>query len=458
MTQIEHTITELAVSYVYSEASEELKIRLLTDIASSMEEEFYVIKKLIDLRNRSGQWPTFEYVVSSFGFIGNLQQVKEDLSLADLLDAIDKMREDEKKTEVSTILMDVTKNIQKMKPDEILLKLNDAITKVEVKREEHGEDYDPEKDYEEDASQPAGLLTFINPIDEALGGVRKGQMLTNGAFVGSFKTTEAVNLTHGNVVKTGQNGVILSLEMPKKYLHYMMLSRHSFSPEMQQYGDPVESKKIIRTLLDEEEKKFVFGPVKEDLNQSEHGRFRILDRTDFKRLDFPGILAVLSKLPFQIDFLVVDYAQRFKYLAEASNYGGGAEAANRFIDFFLSLAIGSLGYPISVVMLAQTNRNGKSRADANGGKYDIDALAELNALDRDSAYIMFQYKDANLLESNELKVNLPKNRFGGVIEEPVTTYVDPRYCVIGDEIEGISDAGVSENFSDILFGGGNPFG
>lgn len=458
MTQSDNSILDLVVSYIFSSADEEKKISLLREADLSFGRDIPMLGKIYSLKERTGEWPTFEHVVTNLRFSGSLVEVQENLNVADLLDSLEKVKEEENKTKLATELFDIAKNVNSLNLNDVVTRINEAASKIEVREKRSEGEYDPRKAYKEDAQQPAGLLTFVPPIDEALGGVRKGHMLSLGAFVGSFKTTEAINMTHGNVTKTGQNGVILSLEMPKKYLHYMMLSRHSFSPEMQQYGDPIENQKIIRTLLNEEEEDFVFGKVRESLEAKENGRFMVLDRTDFDSLDHNGITLRLRKIPFQIDFIVVDYAQRFKYIPEAKLYGGGNDAANHYIDYFLNVAVGkSLGYPVSVAMLAQTNRDGKKSADANNGRYDISALAELNSLDRDSAYIMFQYKDANLLESNELKVSLPKNRFGNVIEEPVTTYVDPKYCVIGEEIEGFSDEGVASGFSDMLFGGGDPF-
>ena len=49
---------------------------------------------------------------------------------------------------------------------------------------------------------------------------------------------------------------------------------------------------------------------------------------------------------------------------------------------------------------AQTNREGNKRAEKNKGSYDLQALADLNELERSASYVVFLYTsdDMKLLQ------------------------------------------------------------
>lgn len=300
--------------------------------------------------------------------------------------------------------------------------------------------------YDRMKTMPSGCMTFINPIDREIGAIRKGTMMTIAGFAGQFKTTTGLSILYSNMIELNQNGVFISLEMPKELIWYYIYARHSYHEDFQSKGDPLNKRDIVHGNLTEEQEKFLFEVVELDF-KSRKGRIEVLDRTDFKSMDPIGIRSRLSQLPFQIDYLIVDYMQMFRFLKEAQAL---KDPENSYVSFFQSMSVEFDGNPISVILLAQTNRAGFLYATEHDGEYMLTALAELNALERDSSYVVFLYTDDDLKDSQELKINLPKNRFGSSFQVPITTFVDGAYNIVGDFIEGVGETSQNVDFTETL--------
>jgi hypothetical protein len=253
-------------------------------------------------------------------------------------------------------------------------------------------------------------------------------------------------------VKCGLNGVILSFEMPKNLLKCYMLARHSRHEKFQGVFHPVPKEKILFATMNSEEEAHILGTVFDDLfNNSEYGKLTILDITDFSNTSFSGILSRLSRIPHQMHFLVVDYAQKFKFLAPSSM----DEPANRYVAFFNNMCMDFHGKAFSLMMLSQTNRTWFDivRKPAKGGTegaYPLTALAEINALERDSTYVSFVYTSDALKQRKEIMINLPKNRYVNTFESPVTVLFDPEYCMVGDDPKGMGMSSESVDYSQLL--------
>jgi len=110
-----------------------------------------------------------------------------------------------------------------------------------------------------------------------------------------------------------------------------------------------------------------------------------------------------------------------------------------FVREFAELAKNCNGKRMAVILLSQANREGHKRAVNNKGKYDLQALAEFHELERSSSYVLSLFTDEEMRETNEVKVCLMKNRFGNIMDNPVTILTDPQYCVFGLDYCGFKD-------------------
>ena len=147
--------------------------------------------------------------------------------------------------------------------------------------------------------------------------------------------------------------------------------------------EPIPKKKFVHKLLSVMYD-FAFNVLEPDLfNSDEYGKISILDRSDFSSLTFPSIKSKLASIDNDFDALYCDYAQCFKYFPElVEKFASATEAANSAVLFLKDLAIEFEGRPRSVVLLAQTSRDGFNKATDNEGEYSLTALSELSMLEK----------------------------------------------------------------------------
>jgi len=296
--------------------------------------------------------------------------------------------------------------------------------------------------YAEAKVRPRGLLTFFPDVDERIKGVPKGTVLTIAGFVGSFKTTTAVNIMYRNVTELKLNGVMWSTEMPAYLLRLMILIRHAYTPrfsppcQLPNYAD------VQKCVLTEEQEDFLFNQVEPDLETNEdYGKLEILEDSDFDKRTPKGVERHLMSLPWEVDFFMLDHVNNIKFIPDVQMI---KEPANFYIRAMTEMAKGYMsGKGLSVLLFSQTNRDGWQKAVEAEGAYDLKCLAENNEAERSSAFIMALFADEEMKESKELKYQLLKNRFGQTLMDPTKISINPEFYVIGEDDSGVSSSSTS---------------
>lgn len=287
--------------------------------------------------------------------------------------------------------------------------------------------------YKEISERPSGMKLFVDVVDDEIGGVGYGNIITLFGFVGSMKTTLALSAAYRNAVDLGYNSAYVTLEVPKDELYFNLLSRHAM--EMQS-DTKVTAKSLKKGLLTDEERRFIFEEVEPSFKEIK-GTIYLLDVGDIAEQNsslvtpasFQSALSSCNKdCGNDLDAFFIDYVNNMKFFkASSSEYGIDA-----FVAFLNDLVINFEGKKLIGWILTQANREGWKKAVRRGGKYAIDALAEFNQVERSSYYIVSLFHDDLLRASGELKLQLLKNRSGGVIEEPLTTLAVPENFFVGD--------------------------
>jgi len=444
---VSYTATDYVIAYLLGSEVFANKCALIQAILPTVDDP--VLKKISTLVVKAGTVPSLDYMVGSLGYVGSVPQLKDGINLAEFLDQVEGHQESVKKGELSRKLGEISKDIQNLSREDILTRLSKVLESVSTVNEQKKFDY--AEAYLKRKDEPAGMLTFVKNLDDEMRGVAFGTMYTVGGFAGQGKTSFAISSSYGNSTKCGLNGVFLSFEMPKALLISYYLSRHSKHEKFQKLFRPVPKEKLIFANMNADEEKHILGPVHEDLfNNSEYGKIEFLDISDFSNTSFSGIMSRLMRVNFPIHYMVIDYAQKFKFIAPP----GMDEPANRYVSFFNNMCMDFNGRSFSLMMLSQTNRTWYELARQPGrggteGLYPLTALAEINSLERDSTYVSFVYLNDSLKQRKEMMVNLPKNRYVNSFDKPVTIPFDPEFCVVGDERQGVGDAG-SIDYSQLL--------
>ena len=168
------------------------------------------------------------------------------------------------------------------------------------------------------------------------------------------------------------------------------------------------------------------GKVLDDF-YSEGGQIKILDETDFKTFSMSEIREkleavedeMMEKTGYGLDAVVWDHANLFKFNSSGKRRQNEGSEINEYVSFIRKLSMTfrkdkdtGLMKKLSMVILAQVNRDGWKRSVKNKGRYDLRALAEANELERAAQLIFTIFTDDNMKMAKEATVQLLKNRNG----------------------------------------------
>lgn len=337
------------------------------------------------------------------------------------------------------------------------------------------------KQYEDTKNKPTGLLTFVNEVDDLIGGMNYGTVNIIMAYVANFKSVWGVNIVYNNAYKLGYNVALISLEVPREMVQENILCRHSTDSKFPQMPFVCHSKLRNRSLTEEEET-FMFDTVAEDIETNSKGMMFLLDESDFSNFTFTEIRNTLYKIDDEcwaktgsgLDAIVVDYAQLFKFTDNGGKGKDEKAIVNDYISFFRQMTVKFRKHPtdvdsdgnpkwrqLSTTILAQANRQGYEKACKTRGKYNLMALSEANELER-SAYRVFSiWTDDLLKESKEAMVCVLKNRGGQTQYEPFSVFADGESYTFGDsdsqntdtlDLTSASDSDLMSAFDDGDFG------
>ena len=305
-----------------------------------------------------------------------------------------------------------------------------------------------------------GAKTNIPNLDKVISPIQKGYQLTVCGAPSHGKSCFADNFLYVNSIQGSMKTLYLSLELPKDIVAAKILARHSYELFGEKEAIPYTS--IMRRQVDDDRLRELIADLK-DKAPNVH----VLDVSDripfYPPSDFGVFLErQFAKEPF--DILIIDYLQIIKSYSRLIGYEN-YEFMNSVVSMIRrkTVSIGENNMLITL-LLSQTNRTGYDKASKRDGKYEsLSAIAEVNALERDSQLIVFLHLDDICRSSREIRYQLLKNRDGPLIETPQVTYFDGAYSVVGESqiySEVFSDESLSKidgesDFLDDAFGPGD---
>lgn len=303
----------------------------------------------------------------------------------------------------------------------------------------------------EETQTEEGIHFGIPFIDEKYRGLLPGEILTIAGFSGSMKTTLAANLVY-NAATLGKNTLFLSLEMRKEDMMLRFLARHSFTSTT---TDNVTVDMLTKDGYPAKNKEGFFKLV-EDYKKLP-GAIRIVDEGDmetYTRQYFDKLIKDINeelteKTGHGIDIIVIDHIQLLKFATKESAINNPYLVVNYFVSYFREKAARE---NYGVVLLAQTSRDGLAYATKNKGRYLASGIAEGNEIERASTGIVTVFLSDNNIISNEITVDLIKNRFGPKLEEPKQAPLLPNYYMVGNGEVGnnVESAGPVFNMGEAL--------
>lgn len=275
-----------------------------------------------------------------------------------------------------------------------------------------------------------GVEFGIPCIDELYRGILPGDIITIAGYTGSMKTTLSANLAY-NAMTKGKNVLYLSLEVSKEDLTLALLSRHSLTS-----GEEAIPRSEIKEFAVNHKDKF---KKLTDSYTSLEGKIRIIDEKDittYSTVAFNDVIEkvneeLIEKTGRKIDIIVLDHIQLLKFNDSRSALDNPYLLINYYTSYFREKAARE-GY--AVILVSQTSRTGYEYACKHNGQYLETGLAEANELERASTCIVTVYTTENSKTSNEIIVQLLKNRFGKRMEQPAQASLLASYFMVGDGV------------------------
>lgn len=300
-----------------------------------------------------------------------------------------------------------------------------------------------------------GFRTGVDYIDGTTGGLQLGTVNTILGFTGSGKTTWAVNIGYLAALEK-RNVAYISLEIPKHLLLCDLLSRHSNDPSLK---EKLEHRHIKHRKLNDRQEDILWKTILPDFKEKISKHFKIIDESDIREYSTTCFLEILEEIDkrFQketgkgIELLFIDHIQLLK-ASNTQKTNDLKEIVNLFVSFFRQQAVGFLHTkrPICIVLLSQANRDGWKYACREKGKYQLTALAEANELERASSIVLSIFTSDVLMQCKDARVMVLKSRDGALMEEPISTYIDPTTYIVGDVVGEVGQGFSSIDMNEIL--------
>lgn len=312
-----------------------------------------------------------------------------------------------------------------------------------------GDDDDFVAEYERVESDPLagiGQFTYIQQMDDALGGAKRHELWLHAAFTGGLKSTFLLNWVYNQAVYFGQSSVVFSLEMPYKQCRRILYAIHSMHPKFRRIRHQLglQSNKEDHIGLPYQNirdgtlhhfhpnaKKFLLEYVVPDFKgiqvlpnpdedgfkwQSSYGKIHI-EVTDPSKNEFtvPDLRSraevIYAHDPFTL--LAVDHAG---LMDPRKSHGSTTENLNEVLRDLKKLAMAfNRGMGMAVVALFQISREGykaalKSKKETGKPGYNLTHLSYANEAERSSDIVTATWVDEDTMKENRVMFQCLKSR------------------------------------------------
>lgn len=326
---------------------------------------------------------------------------------------------------------------------ELLNRLNDITDSNQGSEDFDLEDIKP-KLYgdNKDREMVKGILTGIKELDDVTFGFQPGSVASVCAFTGHGKSTLVESVVFKNALESKKN-IFVSLEMAPEIIWAQLEARYMNQVKgLQISAQDIQFRKMPSDI---EEKVLLY---EEDFNREIADNIVIIDESYISKqmmLNYKMFSALVRKIASKLgglDLIVFDHVGQFELM-----FPDCGNQIIKSIQSFSKTFVDANGTKPVSIMAVQTNRQGEVRARKRGGVYDVQAISDLNEVERTSTYIVFMYTSDDMKIMQETKVTLAKHRLGAVIPEPIVTTFNPSIITVGAAVENVSMS--DDDFNDM---------
>ena len=345
-----------------------------------------------------------------------------------------------------TLMKNATKVINETSTSSDLLNglsrlVNDTETTTDA--EFNFDDCKPELYGDVDKPLESGLMTGIDELDQTTNGFQRGTVVSFCAFTGHGKTTLCDSTAYTNIA-SGKKVMILSIELPPDMVWKQFETRYMFEREL-----AVDVHNMEHHTLDLSVGELVVS-LEPDFKRDVVPNLLIIDEskitkkvmTDYRKIN--KLFKAAERKMGGLDMVIVDHVGQLELLYP--------ETGNIILKQLTSAAktfTNENGEKIVMVWAVQCNREGNRRAIRREGQYDLQAIADLNEVERSSSYCVFLYTSDAMKITQETKVSMLKNRLGVPIPVPFKTSFTPSVMMVGKKFDRADMNDIDYSFTEM---------
>lgn len=328
---------------------------------------------------------------------------------------------------------------------DLLTRLSKIITDTENANDSEFsfDDCKPELYGDVDKPLDSGLMTGIEELDKTTNGFQRGTVASICGFTGHGKSTACNSAAYQNIV-SGKKVLIVSIELPPDMVWKQFETRYMFEREL-----AVDVHNMEHHTLDDSVGKQVIS-YEPDFKRDVVPNLLVIDEskitkkimTDYRKIN--KLFKAAERKLGGLDMVIVDHVGQLELLYP--------ETGNIILKQLTSAAKtfkNENGEKIVMVWAVQCNREGNRRAIRREGQYDLQAIADLNEVERSSSYCVFLYTSDAMKITQETKVSMLKNRLGVPIPVPFVTSFTPSVVMVGRKFDRANMSDVDFSFTEM---------
>lgn len=299
-----------------------------------------------------------------------------------------------------------------------------------------------------DTPTEPGIKTGVKELDDVTGGLQPGNVASVCAFTGHGKSTFVESIAFNNALE-GKKVCLVSLELAPDIIWSQLEARYM----NQVKGIQVNSQNLrLRKLSSDIDQKVTES--EQDFINEICSNIVVIDEAMLSKqtmLNYKSLSMLMRKIATKLnglDIVIFDHVGQFELMYPDC----GNKIIKSIQSFTKTFKDSRDKRPISI-MAVQANRQGEIRARKRGGVYDLQAISDLNEVERTSSYIVFMYTSDDMNIMQETKITLSKHRLGPVLTEPIVTTFNPAIITVGASIEEIVMSDDDFNDLDLDLGG-----
>lgn len=267
------------------------------------------------------------------------------------------------------------------------------------------------EEYEDKKNGIVGVhecFTGFSIIDDATGGGKRGDLILIGAYTGEGKSIMLTNIAHELCTNQGKNGVIVTVETPRKVYRRRVITRHTCMPKFGSLKG-LDSNKIRDGKLTEAEEIVFLKSLKDFETNPEYGYLNIIQMTRGASIKtaVEKIEEINNKVP--LDYAVIDYISLMSALRNRSSRREEIEEMLQFAKE-AAMTIGS-GKGICMFAAHQTKQAAREKVKPEDDKFytvrDFDHTSEAG---KSIDVGIMLLRTPELADANEIAAKIVKSR------------------------------------------------